>query len=45
MWRCEQILEAEHREWLRLMMQAEWFWMILSSFFSSSDYHAKVLTI
>jgi hypothetical protein len=25
MWRCEQILEAEHREWLRLMMQAEWF--------------------
>ncbi len=25
MWRCEQIMEAEHREWLRLMMQAEWF--------------------
>jgi hypothetical protein len=25
MWRCEQILEAEHREWLRLMMEAEWF--------------------
>jgi hypothetical protein len=25
MWRCEQVLEAEHREWLRLMMQAEWF--------------------
>src|ERR1035437_8641802 len=25
MWRCEQILEAEHREWLRLMIQAEWF--------------------
>lgn len=24
-WRCEQILEAEHREWLRLMMEAEWF--------------------
>lgn len=25
MWRSEQIMEAEHREWLRLMMQAEWF--------------------
>lgn len=25
LWRCEQILEAEHREWLRLMMEAEWF--------------------
>jgi hypothetical protein len=25
MWRCEQILEAEHREWLRLMMEAKWF--------------------
>jgi hypothetical protein len=25
MWRCEQILKAEHREWLRLMMEAEWF--------------------
>ena len=25
MWRCEQILEAEHREWLRLMTEAEWF--------------------
>ncbi len=25
MWRCEQILEAEHREWLRLMMEADWF--------------------
>jgi hypothetical protein len=23
LWRCEQILEAEHREWLRLMMEAE----------------------
>jgi len=25
MWRCEQILEAERCEWLRLMMQAEWY--------------------
>ncbi len=25
LWRCEQILEAEHREWLRLMIEAEWF--------------------
>lgn len=25
MWRCEQILEAEHREWLRLMMDTDWF--------------------
>ncbi len=25
MWRSEQILEAEHREWLRLMMQAGWY--------------------
>lgn len=24
-WRAEQMLEAEHREWLRLMMAAEWF--------------------
>ena len=23
LWRCEQILEAENREWLRLMMEAE----------------------
>ena len=23
LWRCEQILEAEHREWLRLMLEAE----------------------
>jgi hypothetical protein len=22
---CEQILEANHREWMRLMMEAEWF--------------------
>jgi len=25
MWYCEQILQSEHREWLRLMMEAEWF--------------------
>jgi hypothetical protein len=25
MWCCEQILDAEHREWLRLMIEAEWF--------------------
>jgi len=25
MWYSEQILEAEHREWLRLMSEAEWF--------------------
>jgi hypothetical protein len=25
MWRCEQILQAEHHEWVRLMMEAEWF--------------------
>jgi hypothetical protein len=25
LWFCEQILEAEHREWLRLMIDAEWF--------------------
>ena len=24
-WHCEQILESEHREWLRLMTDAEWF--------------------
>jgi hypothetical protein len=24
-WFCEQILESEHREWLRLMIDAEWF--------------------
>jgi hypothetical protein len=25
LWHCEQFLEAEHREWLRLMSEAEWF--------------------
>lgn len=25
LWGCEQDLEAEHREWLRLMIEAEWF--------------------
>ena len=25
LWCCEQILESEHREWLRLMTDAEWF--------------------
>ena len=25
LWYCEQILESEHREWLRLMSDAEWF--------------------
>jgi hypothetical protein len=24
-WCCEQVLESERREWLRLMMDAEWF--------------------
>jgi hypothetical protein len=24
-WHTEQVLEAEHREWLRLMLDAEWF--------------------
>lgn len=24
LWGCEQILESEHREWLRLMTEAEW---------------------
>lgn len=24
-WHAEQVLEAEHREWLRLMIEAEWF--------------------
>jgi len=24
LWSCEHILEAEHREWLRLMIDAEW---------------------
>jgi hypothetical protein len=25
LWQCERIMEVEHREWLRLMMEAEWF--------------------
>jgi hypothetical protein len=25
LWSCEQILESEHREWLRLMIEGEWF--------------------
>ncbi len=25
LWFCEQTLENEHREWLRLMLEAEWF--------------------
>lgn len=25
LWQCEQIMDAEHREWLRLMIEAEWF--------------------
>lgn len=25
LWCCEQILEFEHREWLRLMIEAEWY--------------------
>ncbi|MGB8216853.1 MAG: hypothetical protein WCE94_06080 [Candidatus Methanoperedens sp.] len=25
LWRCEDFLEAEHHEWLRLMLEAEWF--------------------
>jgi len=25
LWFCEQTLENEHREWLRLMIEAEWF--------------------
>jgi hypothetical protein len=25
LWSCEQILESEHREWLRLMSEGEWF--------------------
>jgi hypothetical protein len=25
LWSCEQILESEHREWLRLMVEGEWF--------------------
>lgn len=25
LWRCEELLRAEHREWLRLMLETEWF--------------------
>ena len=25
LWWCEHILESEHREWLRLMYETEWF--------------------
>ena len=25
LWQCERIMEVEHREWLRLMIKAEWF--------------------
>jgi hypothetical protein len=25
LWCCEQILESEHREWLRLMIESEWY--------------------
>ncbi|MCE5326603.1 MAG: hypothetical protein LLG01_09315 [Planctomycetaceae bacterium] len=25
MWACEQLLEAEHRQWLHLMTESEWF--------------------
>ena len=25
LWQCERIMEVEHREWLRLMIEAEWF--------------------
>jgi hypothetical protein len=25
LWLCEETLETEHREWLRLMLEAEWF--------------------
>jgi len=25
LWHCEQLLETEHREWLRLMTEVEWF--------------------
>jgi hypothetical protein len=25
LWLCENFLEGEHREWLRLMLEAEWF--------------------
>lgn len=25
LWACEYVLESDHREWLRLMIEAEWF--------------------
>jgi len=25
LWSCEYVLESDHREWLRLMIEAEWF--------------------
>jgi len=25
LWQCENFLEAEHREWLRLVIEAEWY--------------------
>lgn len=25
MWRCEQRMEDEHREWMRLMLETEWY--------------------
>jgi hypothetical protein len=25
LWQCERIMDNEHREWLRLMIEAEWF--------------------
>jgi len=25
LWMCEHVLEYEQREWLRLMIEAEWF--------------------
>ena len=25
LWMCEHVLESERREWLRLMIEAEWF--------------------
>jgi hypothetical protein len=25
LWQCERIMDIEHREWLRLMIEAEWF--------------------
>ena len=25
LWQCEQFMEDEHYEWLRLMLDAEWY--------------------